>query len=83
MSAVTYRDLPVEEYASWLRRAGLAEATAHFVAALDASVGRGDLETDCQDLAQLLGRAATPLAQVVGAVHGSGPATAVPATRKR
>ncbi len=56
---VTYRDLPVEEYASWLQRAGLDEGTAHFVAALDASIARGDLETNSQDLAQLLGRPTT------------------------
>jgi NAD(P)H dehydrogenase (quinone) len=64
---VTYRDLPVEEYASWLQRAGLDEATAHFVAALDASIAHGDLETNSQDLAQLLGRPATPLTEVLGA----------------
>jgi NAD(P)H dehydrogenase (quinone) len=58
---VTYRDLPAEEYAAWLQRAGLDEATALFVAALDASIARGDLETSSQDLAQLLGRPATLL----------------------
>jgi NAD(P)H dehydrogenase (quinone) len=64
---VTYRDLPLEEYASSLQRTGLDEATAHFVAALDASIARGDLETSSQDLAQLLGHPATPLTEVVGA----------------
>jgi NAD(P)H dehydrogenase (quinone) len=39
------------------------------VAALDASVARGDLETSSQDLAQLLGRPATPIAEVVGAAY--------------
>lgn len=68
---VTYHDLPAGEYASWLQRAGLDEATARFVAALDASVARGDLETSSQDLAHLLGRPATPLTEVVGtAQHG-------------
>jgi NAD(P)H dehydrogenase (quinone) len=62
---VTYRDLPVEEYASRLQRAGLDEATAHFVAALDASIARGDLETSSQDLAELLGRPATPLTRLL------------------
>ncbi len=62
---VAYRDLPAEEYVSWLRRAGLAAATAHFMAALDASIARGDLETNRQDLARLLGRPATPLTDVV------------------
>jgi NAD(P)H dehydrogenase (quinone) len=66
---VTYRDLPAGEYASWLQGTGLDEATAHFVAALDVSIARGDLETSSQDLAQLLGRPATPLTDVVGAAY--------------
>jgi len=75
---VTYRDVPVEEYdvpveeyASWLQEAGLDEASAHVVAALDASISHGDLKTDSQDLAHLLGRPATPLADVVRAARGS------------
>ncbi len=52
----TYRDLPVEQYTSWLQDAGLDEATARFVAALDASIANGDLETNSQDLAQLLAK---------------------------
>jgi len=68
---VTYRDLPVEEYASWLQEAGLDEASAHVMAALDASIAHGDLATDSQDLAHLLGRPATPLADVVRAARGS------------
>jgi len=35
------------------------------VAALDASISRGDLETNSQDLEQLLGRPATSLADVI------------------
>ncbi len=62
---VTYRDLPVDEYVSRLQRAGLDEATAGFVAALDASIARGDLETDSEDLTRLLGRPVTPLTDVV------------------
>lgn len=63
--SVTYRNLPVEEYTTELQQAGLDEGTAQFVAALDASIANGDLETDSQDLTQLLGRPATPLAEVV------------------
>jgi NAD(P)H dehydrogenase (quinone) len=70
---VTYRDLPAQEYVSWLQRAGLDEATARFVAALDVSIARGDLETSSRDLEQLLGRPATPLAEVA-AVATAGPA---------
>ncbi len=76
---VTYRDVPVEEYASWLRHGGLDEASAHFVAALDASIAHGDLETDSQDLAHLFGRPATPLADVVRAARGDD-SGGVPAT---
>jgi NAD(P)H dehydrogenase (quinone) len=68
-TTVTYRDLPAGEYASWLQRTGLDEATARFVAALDASIARGDLETSSQDLPELLGRPATPLTEVIRAAY--------------
>jgi NAD(P)H dehydrogenase (quinone) len=70
---VAYRDLPAEEYASRLREAGLDEENARFVAALDASIAHGDLETSSQDLARLLGRPATPLTDVVRAALGADP----------
>jgi NAD(P)H dehydrogenase (quinone) len=63
---VRYRDLPVDEYIDALRRSGLDKNAAEFVAALDASISRGDLETNSQDLEQLLGRRATSLADVIG-----------------
>lgn len=66
---VTYRDLPAEDYVSALRHTGLDEDTARFVAALDTSIAHGDLRTDSQDLARLLGRPATPLLDVVRAAH--------------
>jgi NAD(P)H dehydrogenase (quinone) len=66
---VTYRDLPVKEYASRLQEAGLDEESARFVAALDASIAHGDLETNSQDLARLLGRPATPLTDAVRAAR--------------
>jgi NAD(P)H dehydrogenase (quinone) len=62
---VTYRDLPAEEYADVLQRAGLDAATARFVAAIDSSIARGELETSSADLANLLGRAASRPAEVV------------------
>jgi len=68
-TTVTYRDLPAAEYAPWLQRAGLEEATARFVADLDASIARGDLETSSQDLPELLGRPATPLTEVIRAAY--------------
>ena len=62
---VTYRDLPAEEYAEALQRAGLDEAAARFVAAIDSSIARGELEASSGDLANLLGRAAARPAEVV------------------
>ena len=64
-----YRDLSVGEYKDALQRSGLDENAAEFVAALDASIARGDLETRSQDLEQLLGRPATSLADVIGEAH--------------
>lgn len=57
---VTYHDLLPEQYARALQQSGLDEATARFVAALDTSIARGDLQTSSQDLAHLLGHPATP-----------------------
>ncbi len=67
---VVHRDLPVGAYVTELTRAGLDEATARFGAAMDASIAAGDLETDSDDLAKLLGRPVTPLADAVRAAHG-------------
>jgi NAD(P)H dehydrogenase (quinone) len=64
-TAVTYHDLSVDEYINTLKRSGLDPNTAEFVAALDASISRGDLETNSQDLEHLLGRPATSLATVI------------------
>jgi NAD(P)H dehydrogenase (quinone) len=57
---VAYRDFDVDGYAEVLRGAGLDDWTARFVASLDASIAKGELETDSDDLAQLIGRAPTP-----------------------
>ena len=67
---VTWRDLPVAEYAAALQDAGLDAASAGFVAALDESIARGELETDSQDLSRLTGRPSTPLAEAVRAALG-------------
>lgn len=66
-TTVTYRDLPVEEYRAELEQAGLDAGTAGFVAAIDASIAAGALETGSDDLERLLGRPATPLAEVLRA----------------
>ena len=66
---VTYRDLPVEQYVDVLQQDGLDQATARFVAAIDASIARGELDTNRQDLGQLLGRPPTPLSVIVRAAY--------------
>lgn len=68
-STVTYRDLSVDDYANELRQGGHDEATAGFVAGLDASIAGGDLETSSQDLQALLGRPVTLLSEVVAAAR--------------
>jgi NAD(P)H dehydrogenase (quinone) len=66
---VTYRDLPQEQYVDVLQQGALDEGTARFVAAIDASIARGELETDRHGLAQLLGRPPTPLDELVRAAY--------------
>ena len=77
---VTYRDLPAKEYAHELHGAGLDEATARFVAAVDASIARGELETTSADLANLLGQAATGLTK---GLQPTRPSRTTPAWRCR
>lgn len=62
---VAYRDLSVDDYVAALREAGTKKADARFIAALDASVARGDLQTQSTDLEHLLGRAPQPPTQVI------------------
>ena len=70
-TSVVHRDLPLPDYVAELQQAGLDEGTAGFVAALDASIAAGDLETESQDLARLLGRPVTPLADAVRAARAA------------
>ena len=64
---VTYTDLPVEQYAQVLVGAGLPEPTAAVYADADRGAAAGELLVDPADLERLLGRPATPLADVVAA----------------
>jgi NAD(P)H dehydrogenase (quinone) len=66
---VAHRDLPSADFAAALRAAGLDAGTAGFLAALDESIARGDLETTSDDLARLLGRPVTPLAEAIRAAQ--------------
>jgi NAD(P)H dehydrogenase (quinone) len=70
---VTYTNLAVDGYASRLQAAGLDEANARFVAALDASIAHGDLETTSRDLERLLGHPPTRLVDVVRKARGRAP----------
>jgi NAD(P)H dehydrogenase (quinone) len=64
---VGYSDVGVAELVAILTGAGLDEATAAFVAGLDEGIARGELDSDGIELARLLGRPATPVAETVRA----------------
>ena len=67
---VRYRDLPAEELTAALQEAGLDAGTAAFVAAIDTSIARGELDTGEETLTALLGRQVTPLVDAVRAARG-------------
>jgi NAD(P)H dehydrogenase (quinone) len=56
---IPYRNVSLDEYRQGLIVAGLDEGTAGFLAALEANTAAGDLDTESDDLARLLGRPAT------------------------
>lgn len=56
---IVYRDMPVTDYAGVLAGAGLPSEMANAVADADAGLARGELFTESEDLAQLIGRPAT------------------------
>lgn len=64
---VAYRDLPGDDFTALLTDTGMDADTAGFVASLDLSAARGELETDSPALENLLGRAPTPLRDAVRA----------------
>lgn len=53
---VVHRSLSDEEYAAELQRSGLDAGTAAFLVQNDASLRAGEMETDSQELAGLVGR---------------------------
>ncbi|GAB3007258.1 SDR family oxidoreductase [Amycolatopsis acidiphila] len=65
---VTYRDLTPEEHQAALVEAGLPEATAQFVVALDGNTRDGLLAETSGELRQLIGRPTTPIAAYVADV---------------
>lgn len=60
---VTYQAVSEDQLAEQLRAAGLPEGTAGFVAALDAGIAAGGLDSDDHTLAKLIGRPTTPLVE--------------------
>lgn len=65
---VTFQPLTFEQQVEALRAAGLDEGTAGFVAALDAGIAAGGLDSDDRTLSTLIGRPTTPLAETLRAL---------------
>ncbi|GLZ51573.1 SDR family oxidoreductase [Actinomycetospora sp. NBRC 106378] len=68
-TTVVYRDLSPEAFVESMVDVGVDRGTAEFVAALETSIARGELETDSPALENLLGRAPTSLADAVRAAQ--------------
>ncbi|AUI52071.1 SDR family oxidoreductase [Arthrobacter crystallopoietes] len=67
--SIGYRNVTLDEYKQGLLAAGLDEGMAGFLAALEANTAAGDLDTESEDLAKLIGRPSTPLTEAVRAAH--------------
>jgi NAD(P)H dehydrogenase (quinone) len=65
---VTYRRLTPEQHLAALEEAGVEEATARFLVALDANIEDGALELVTGDLSRLIGRPTTPLVEALRAM---------------
>ncbi len=65
--AIPYNDLPADVYAGILTGFGLPEGFAHVLADSDVQAGKGALEDNSRTLSRLIGRATTPMADVVKA----------------
>jgi NAD(P)H dehydrogenase (quinone) len=66
-TTVVHRPVSPAELAAALSSGGLDAGTAGFVASLDESIARGDLDVPGDDLQKLLGRPVTPLAESIRA----------------
>ncbi|MFI9049490.1 SDR family oxidoreductase [Streptomyces sp. NPDC053427] len=62
---IPYRDLPQERYVALMIEAGVPALGARMVADADAAIARGELACTPGDLARLLGRPTTPLADAI------------------
>ncbi|GGG56642.1 NAD(P)-dependent oxidoreductase [Kocuria dechangensis] len=65
---VTYRRLTPEQHLAALEEAGVDEATARFLVALDANIEDGALDLITGDLSRLIGRPTTPLVEALRAM---------------
>ncbi|WP_354641960.1 SDR family oxidoreductase [Kitasatospora camelliae] len=68
---VVYRDVTPEEHHEALVGAGLPEGFAGILVDVDAAIGRGELARTPGDLARLIGRPTTPLAESVRVALGA------------
>lgn len=66
-TAVTYTDVPVEQYEQILLSAGVPAPMAHILADADRGLALGELYVDSGHLEKLIGRPATTLAQALTA----------------
>lgn len=66
--AVEYRSVSTEEHVATLVAAGLDEATAGFIAAMDGDIREGLLGVITGDLSRLIGRPTTPLRESIAPV---------------
>ncbi|OZE38350.1 MULTISPECIES: SDR family oxidoreductase [unclassified Rhodococcus (in: high G+C Gram-positive bacteria)] len=64
---IAYKDVSESEYAAILQGTGLPDFVATMLASADAGIARGELDTDSGDLQALIGRASTPVAEVLRA----------------
>lgn len=64
---IAYQDLPAADFTAALVQVGLPEGFAAILADSDVGASHGALFDDTHQLSQLIGRATTPLATVVGA----------------
>lgn len=60
--AITYTDLPAEEYRQILQQAGLPEHIVELIVDADVAIKNGTLDFVTSDLSTLLGRPTTPMA---------------------
>lgn len=64
--SVEYKSVSQTEYQEILEGSGLPGFVADMLASADAGIARGELDTDSGDLQKLIGRASTPVAEILG-----------------